>query len=97
MSCSGVMDEVRALIDGAGDLVLRIDGKVLTGLQAHRVASQGCFDFGARRPRPGPKVLSAADGYYVMLAPLPPGTHKVDFGGRVADMSQAITYTLQVR
>lgn len=97
LSCSAVMDDARETIDDVTDLVLRIDGKVQAGLQEHRVASQGCFDLGARRAQPGPKVPSAGDGYYVMLAPLPPGTHKVEFGGRLQDMTQAITYTLQVR
>ncbi len=41
------------------------------------------------------------DGYYVMLAPLPPGTHTVRFGGRWAfggyDITQDITYVLTVK
>jgi hypothetical protein len=97
LSCSAVMDDVRDTVDGVTDLVLRIDGKAQEGLQAHRIASQGCFDLGARRAQPGRKVPSAGDGYYVMLAPLPAGTHKLEFGGRLQDMTQAITYTLQVR
>jgi hypothetical protein len=39
---------------------------------------------------------SAANGYYVMLKPLSRGTHTLNFGGILGDMSQAITYTLHV-
>ena len=39
---------------------------------------------------------SAANGYYVMLRPLDPGTHTLNFGGVLPGMMQAITYTLHV-
>lgn len=40
---------------------------------------------------------SAANGYYVMLAPLEPGTHTISFGGVLPGMAQAITYTVIVK
>lgn len=39
---------------------------------------------------------SAANGYYVMLRPLSPGEHVLNFGGMLPTMSQAVTYTLLV-
>jgi hypothetical protein len=39
---------------------------------------------------------SAANGYYVILQPLSPGRHVLNFGGRLPEMSQAVTYTLIV-
>ena len=39
---------------------------------------------------------SAANGYYVMLRPLSPGKHVLNFGGVLSEMSQAVTYTLTV-
>jgi len=65
-------------------------------LAAHRQATTACFDMGLRSE---PKVRvfpSAANGYYVMLAPLSPGTHTLNFGGALPGMVQAVTYTLKV-
>ena len=39
----------------------------------------------------------AADGYHVMLPPLPVGEHRLNFGGILPSMSQAVTYRLIVR
>ena len=98
LSCSSSLEAAREPIDAVTDLVLRIDGKPQPGLQAHRVTSEGCFDVAARTAHPTPRVPSAGDGYYVMLAPLPPGTHKLEFGARVPDVAtQAVTYTLLVK
>ena len=96
-SCPEVIDEARRLTDGATNLVLRIDGKLQVGLEAHRVDSQGCFDLGTRIEPAVAIFPSAANGYYVMLKPLSPGTHQLEFGGWLPDMAQAVTYTLVVR
>jgi hypothetical protein len=40
---------------------------------------------------------SAANGYYVMLRPLSPGKHVINFGGVLPSLSQAVTYTVQVQ
>ena len=44
-----------------------------------------------------PFFPSAGNGYYVMLKPLPPGTHEIEFGAVLPAVSQAITYRLKVR
>jgi hypothetical protein len=51
---------------------------------------------GARSDPPQRIFPSAANGYYVMLKPLAPGKHVLNFGGRLPGMSQAVTYTLEV-
>jgi hypothetical protein len=50
----------------------------------------------ARADSPFRVFPSAANGYYVMLAPLAPGKHVLNFGGALPSMGQAITYTLVV-
>lgn len=49
-----------------------------------------------RRDGAPPAYPSAANGYYVMVNPLPPGKHEINFGGILPDMAQAVTYTLIV-
>lgn len=96
-SCDAVIREARRLTDGVSHLVLSIDGKPQPGLELHRVDTLGCFDLGARM---SPRVSifpAAGNGYYAMLKPLPPGTHELEFGGWLPDMSQAVSYTIHVR
>jgi len=96
ISCDGVTDAVREAIDGIHMLILEIDGVRATKLEAHRQVSPDCFDAGALSGGRIKLSPSAADGYYVMLKPLSPGKHTINFGGRSNDMSQAVTYTLIV-
>ena len=55
-----------------------------------------CFDIGVLVAPPVRMYPTAANGYYAMLRPLPPGTHTIDLGGILPSMAQAITYTLIV-
>ncbi|MFZ3003952.1 MAG: hypothetical protein WA071_26805 [Undibacterium umbellatum] len=96
VSCKGVTEAVRKTIDGIHMLVLEIDGVRATKLEAHRQISPGCFDAGALTGGRVKLDPTAADGYYVMLKPLSPGKHTINFGGRGSNMSQAVTYTLIV-
>lgn len=89
------MHSAARLTDDASALVLEIDGKRMKGLQAHRQPSK-CFNI-AERSTPKQFVFpSAANGYYVMLKPLTPGTHVINFGGALPNMLQAVTYTVIV-
>ena len=48
----------------------------------------------------GTYAPTVADGFYLLLAPLPPGTHTIEFGGKGflgGEFSQAIKYTLTVK
>ncbi len=95
VSCQSVMQSAARLTDDASALVLEIDGKRVEGLHAHRQPSQ-CFNI-AERTEPKQFVFpSASNGYYVMIKPLPPGTHVINFGGALPNMLQAVTYTVVV-
>jgi hypothetical protein len=61
------------------------------------VDTLGCFDLGVRMSPRVAMFPAAGNGYYAMLKPLPPGTHELEFGGWLPDMSQAISYTIHVR
>jgi len=77
-------------------LRLEIDGRKVKDLKKHRQATVECFDAGTNR-RPAQKIFpAAANGYYVMLKPLAPGKHTINFGGQFANATQDIEYTLIV-
>jgi hypothetical protein len=79
-----------------------IDGAPLSSasLFAHREVSPA-FHFVAAPDNPigvpaGDSGIAFADGYYLMLAPLGPGQHVINFGGTVSSFGFSIdaTYTL---
>lgn len=95
VSCQSVMRNAARLTDDVAALVLEVDGQRIEGLEAHRQPSK-CFNI-AERSTPKQFVFpSAANGYYVMLKPLSPGTHVINFGGALPGMLQAVTYTVIV-
>jgi hypothetical protein len=97
MSCESAIRNA-ALMTGAVDkLVLDVDGISYGGLTRHRQATRQCFNMGARAEPRYDIYPSAANGYYVMLKPLSPGRHTLNFGGALPDMTQAVTYTLIVK
>lgn len=95
VSCMAVMSSAASMTDRVSSLIVDLDGKRLSGLEGFRQATT-CFDMGALADPKIPVFPSAANGYYVMLKPLPPGTHTLNFGGVLPDMVQAVTYTLKV-
>jgi hypothetical protein len=96
-TCQSAKDVARDTTDNPSALILEIDGVRITGLEQQRQATPECFDMAAKA-NTGYKVYpSAADGYYVMLAPLKPGTHVINFGGVLPSMVQAVTYTIVVK
>lgn len=95
-TCADVTRDAGRDTDNAQLLVLEIDGVRQDGLQRHRQPSPECFNPYARNPHGWRVFPSAANGYYVMLKPLPRGRHTINFGGALADMSQAVSYTLIV-
>jgi hypothetical protein len=76
--------------------VLDVDGQRIEGLSKYRQTTTECFDMGALAVPKYRVFPSAANGYYVILQPLSPGRHVLNFGGRLPEMSQAVTYTLIV-
>lgn len=88
-------------MDPASDLVAEIDGAVIQNLASYRAASPNFF-FTA----PADNVLgvtgggsgqSVADGFYLMVAPLPAGPHTIHFSANVSGWSLDVTYYLDVK
>lgn len=94
--CAAYARDAKSMTDEPSNLILDVDGHRLEGLARHRQATKDCFDMGALAEPKYRIFPSAANGYYVMLRPLSPGKHVLNFGGRLPGMSQAVTYTLFV-
>ena len=90
-SCGSLKRRAAALTQSPAGLVLEVNGKRFKGLAAHRQATRSCF-----RVFDDDDTLAAANGYYVAIGPLKPGRYTLNFGGILSDMSQAVTYTLDV-
>jgi hypothetical protein len=90
-TCLSLLTRAARLTEAPAALVLEVNGKKFSGLEAHRQFSKGCFPLTR-----GAASVAAGNGYYVALKPLPRGTHTVNFGGILPSMSQAVTYTLIV-
>lgn len=95
--CGAAVTQAAYSTQPAFNLVLDLDGERFADLEAHRQATPGCFDMG-EKAEPRTRIYpSAANGYYIMLRPLPPGRHTLNFGGALPSMLQAVTYTLNVQ
>lgn len=91
-ACASLMLRAESLTEAPAALVLEVNGKRFSGLDAHRQATRGCFLVAADDDAP-----AAANGYYVALGPLKAGKYTLHFGGILPSLSQAVTYTLDVR
>ena len=96
VNCEQAALSAERLTDDPARLILEIDGQRYEDLAVHRLATPECFDIGARAEPPVRVYPTAANGYYVMLKPLPPGRHVINFGGILPSILQAVTYTLTV-
>jgi hypothetical protein len=95
-TCASVMETARRITDDPATLILEVDGELVGNLATSRQATRKCFDMGELTEAKYKIFPSAANGYYVMLKPLAPGTHVLNFGGALPGMLQAVTYTLIV-
>jgi hypothetical protein len=109
---NATVDQLREAIGpavaGATKLHVSVDGVTLNDLRAYRFQSPvfffdlpsadnifqyiGCNVSG----RQGPSV---SDGYWVMLDPLPPGPHTIEFGGTIPannNFTTDVTYHLTI-
>lgn len=91
-ACGSLMLRAESLTESPAALVLELNGKRFSGLEAHRQATRGCF-----LVAPDDDAPAAANGYYVALGPLKAGKYTLNFGGILPSLSQAVTYTLDVR
>ncbi len=80
-----------------GQLSLAIDGVPVAGLERHRLATGDCFAPGLRQVPRSAARTSVADGWYVMLQPLPAGAHTLAIGARFDSTALSVTYKLDVR
>ncbi|HEX5162767.1 MAG TPA: hypothetical protein VFV88_13680 [Steroidobacteraceae bacterium] len=94
LSCEMATTKAARLMSEASALVLEVDGTIYKNLAPHRQQTRQCFDLAERGG--GGLAPSAANGYYIMLRPLSRGTHTINFGGILPEMTQAVTYTLHV-
>ena len=86
--------------DRLGSAIVLIDGAPVSNVARFRVRSEGCF-----RLSPGDEDSpnTAADGYWLLLKPLPPGRHTLSIGANYAadesgygHMVQNFEYVLDV-
>jgi hypothetical protein len=102
--------DAEALADHIVGVSCTIDGKAVKNLDDYRVQSPQ-FSFTAPTPwifgDTGGAGTSVADGYYLLLAPLPAGRHTIEWSGDIhfsfeedgfdADFPLDMTYTINVR
>ena len=108
----GLRDVVKSVIDLVTNLRVDVDGVAIPITSNYRVDSQTkptfCFtlppddilSFIGEGPfSPGTYCPMVDDGYYVMLAPLAAGPHKIHFHGEIPDFSFLldVTYNLTVK
>lgn len=97
-TCAEARAAARVNNDSAIDLFAELDGIILRDLRQQRVTTRKCFDIFARLPaeeRPYDGYPSASDGFWILLPPLPPGRHRLHFGGRYNQHSSAYGTMLQ--
>jgi hypothetical protein len=85
-----LLADLLAANDGITGLYATLDGVPLTNLSLHRVLSPW-FDFFSPDAGflPMGTYRGIADGYWIMLEPLPAGTHTLSFGGRLDEFAFA--------
>jgi len=88
MSCAELTASAREFTDNPTDLTVIVDGLEIQNVQQHRQATDQCFDLRGR--------ASAGNGYYMMLKPLPPGRHVIQWGGILDTGRQAVVYEIEV-
>lgn len=101
VTCKGLQAGAAANNDYLISAVVLLDGQPLGDMRRHRVRSDGCFRAVADDDS---SRLAAADGYWLMLKPLPPGRHTlhvganygVPDGGAYSRMRQTFEYVLHV-
>lgn len=83
--CADVQAQVAVNNDHLVSAVVVLDGKSLGDIRVHRVRSD-CFQFD---PECDCNALAAADGYWLMLKPLPRGHHTLSVGANYGVPDQA--------
>ena len=79
------------------ELAMTIDGVAVDNMPSHRIPTGDCFALGARQFPPVRAKTAVADGWYVMLAPLPAGPHQIVVSWRYDGTPLTTTYRLDQR
>ncbi len=90
-ACASLKQRAARLIPAPDALLLEVNGKRFRALESHRLATRRCFRVGEDND-----TLAAGNGFYVALGPLKKGRYTLNFGGILPELSQAVTYTLDV-
>lgn len=96
-----VRQQVNGLIDLVDEFHSTVDGVPVPDLFSHREESPA-FAFSAAAGNPfgvptGPSGIAVADGYWVMVAPIPAGeTHVINFGGGVSEFGFSVDVTATI-
>jgi hypothetical protein len=107
LDVAGLQAMAKSSIDAVTALEADIDGVQITNPFGYRAASPGAFTitfpdnnlfqyFGCLTITAGSYAPFVSDGYWVMLAPLPPGAQTIHFSGSVPGFTLDITYHLTV-
>jgi len=92
-TCATSRDKAARFTDAVLGLFASVDGVPLENPERYRERTADCFD-----PNGTGRTLSAQDGYWVMLRPLPPGKHVLRYGRFVkgGKGNTDVTYVLEV-
>lgn len=80
ITCQQARDQVARTNDHLAQVQVSLDGEAITNIAAHRLGHVPCFDAfknAAYLERHAPYMPAATDGYWLMLAPLPAGLHRL--------------------
>lgn len=98
--CAALQQGAAVNNDRLASAVALIDGARVTDVTRYRVRSNGCFSLATGEAN---SPLTAADGYWLLIKPLPPGIHTVIIGANYdaddsgyGQMRQNFEYTLHV-
>lgn len=100
-TCGSLQDDAAVNNDHLLSAVVVLDGQPVGDVRERRVTSAGCFRMD---PDDDSSTLAAADGYWLLIKPLPRGRHTLSVGanydtrqgGAYSGMQQTFDYVLHV-
>jgi hypothetical protein len=96
-NCGAMARQAAGALAHVSRLSMMIDGHPVGGLENHRQPTGECFALDARQASRSATKAAVADGYYVMLQPLPPGPHTIAVEAGIDGTALSTTYHLDVR